>query len=96
MSRSHGLLSEIANVLQTRPTMHVRIEGHTDARGTHQHNMNLSQARADAVRLHLMALGIDAGRMDARGFGPDQPIETNRTGAGREKNRRVEFVITQQ
>jgi outer membrane protein OmpA-like peptidoglycan-associated protein len=96
MARSFSLLSEIANVLQTRPAMHVRIEGHTDARGTKKYNMTLSQARADAVRLYLAGMGIDGGRMDAQGFGPEQPIETNKTAAGREKNRRVEFVITQQ
>jgi OmpA-OmpF porin, OOP family len=96
MSRSYGLLAEIANVLQTRSTMQLRIEGHTDALGTKKLNMSLSQARADAVRTYLVGLGIEGERLDARGFGPDQPIETNKTAAGREKNRRVEFVITQQ
>jgi OOP family OmpA-OmpF porin len=96
MSRSFGLLGEIANVLQTRTTMRLRIEGHTDARGTPKHNLQLSDARADAVRVHLLGLGIDGARLEARGFGPEQPIETNKTAAGRERNRRVEFVITQQ
>jgi OOP family OmpA-OmpF porin len=96
MSRSYGLLSEIANVLQTRPTMRLRIEGHTDLRGTLKRNMSLSQERADSVRVYLVGLGIDGARLEARGFGPEQPIETNKTVAGREKNRRVEFVITQQ
>ena len=96
MARSYDLLAEIANVLRTRPTMRLRIEGHTDARGTVKHNMTLSQSRAEAVRVHLVGLGIDGTRLEARGFGPEQPIETNRTGSGRERNRRVEFVITQQ
>jgi OOP family OmpA-OmpF porin len=96
MSRSFGLLAEIANVLQTRPSMRVRIEGHTDARGTASHNVALSQARADAVSLHLVGLGVDSARMETRGFGSEQPIETNKTAAGRERNRRVEFVITTQ
>ena len=96
MSRSFGLLSEIANVLQSRPTMQVRIEGHTDARGTAKHNLALSQARAEAVRVHLAGLGVDGDRMNAQGFGSEQPIETNKTAAGRERNRRVEFVITTQ
>ena len=95
-SQSFGLLSEIANVLQTRPTMHIRIEGHTDTQGPRSRNMTLSQARADAVRFHLEGLGVSRERMESVGFGPDQPIETNRTTAGREKNRRVEFVIVQQ
>jgi OOP family OmpA-OmpF porin len=94
--RSFGLLDEIANVLRARPTMTVRIEGHTDSRGKHAHNMQLSTARAESVRQHLVGLGIEAARMDAKGYGPDQAIETNKTAAGREKNRRVEFIITQQ
>jgi OmpA-OmpF porin, OOP family len=94
--RSFSLLDEIGNVLKSRPTMTVRIEGHTDSRGTRKHNMSLSTARSESVRQHLVGLGIDPARMDAKGFGPDQPIETNKTAAGREKNRRVEFFITQQ
>ena len=96
LPRSYGLLSEIGQVLKARPTMRLRVEGHTDSVGPHQRNMALSQARADAVKQHLAGLGVGVDRMEAVGFGPDQPIETNRTGAGREKNRRVEFVITQQ
>jgi OOP family OmpA-OmpF porin len=95
-ARSFGLLDEIASVLRSRGTMTVRIEGHTDSRGTRAHNLQLSQARAEAVRAHLVGLGIDGGRMEAKGYGPDQPIETNKTAAGREKNRRVEFFIIQQ
>jgi OmpA-OmpF porin, OOP family len=95
-SRSFGLLDEIGSALRARVTMTVRIEGHTDARGTRAHNLQLSQSRAESVRAHLIGLGIDASRMEAKGFGPDQPIETNKTAAGREKNRRVEFFITQQ
>jgi OOP family OmpA-OmpF porin len=94
--RSFGLLDEIGAVLKSRPTMTVRIEGHTDSRGKRAHNMQLSQARAESVRQHLVGLGIDSARMEAKGYGPDQPIETNKTVAGREKNRRVEFIITKQ
>ncbi len=94
--RSYSLLDEVASVLRSRPTMTVRIEGHTDSRGTRAHNMKLSTARAGSVKQHLVGLGVDAARLDAQGFGPDQPIETNKTAAGREKNRRVEFIITQQ
>jgi outer membrane protein OmpA-like peptidoglycan-associated protein len=96
MPRSFSLLAEIGQVLQSRPTMTVRIEGHTDSRGKRPHNMTLSQSRADSVRQFLIGLGIEESRMEAKGFGPDQPIETNKTAAGREKNRRVEFFITKQ
>jgi OmpA-OmpF porin, OOP family len=96
MSKSFPLLDEVALALKGRPTMRVRIEGHTDSRGNRLLNTRLSQARADSVRTYLAGHGIAPDRMEARGFGPDQPIETNKTAAGREKNRRVEFVITQQ
>ncbi len=96
MPRSFSLLAEIGQVMQSRPTMTVRIEGHTDSRGKRPHNMTLSQSRADSVRQFLIGLGIEESRMEAKGFGPDQPIETNKTAAGREKNRRVEFFITKQ
>jgi outer membrane protein OmpA-like peptidoglycan-associated protein len=96
LSKSFGLLTEIAGALRSRPSLRVRIEGHTDTQGPRARNMALSQARADAVRAHLVGQGVDGTRLEAIGFGPDQPIETNRTTAGREKNRRVEFVIVQQ
>ena len=58
--------------------------------------MKLSAARAGSVRQHLVGLGVDAARMEPRASVPISPIETNKTAAGREKNRRVEFIITQQ
>jgi outer membrane protein OmpA-like peptidoglycan-associated protein len=94
--RSFPLLAEIGQVLASRPTMTVRIEGHTDSQGKRARNMTLSQSRADSVRQFLIGLGVEASRLESKGFGPDQPIETNKTAAGREKNRRVEFFITQQ
>jgi len=96
MPRSFPLLDEVADVLKTRLTMQVRVEGHTDSRGSRANNMRLSQARADAVKAYVVGRGIEAGRLVSVGFGPDQPIETNKTAAGRERNRRVEFMITQQ
>lgn len=96
MPKSFGLLDEVAQVLSARPSMKVRIEGHTDSRGGHAYNMRLSQARADSVKAYLLGKGIAGDRMEAIGYGPDRPIETNKTAAGRELNRRVEFMITQQ
>lgn len=95
-SRSFDLLEEVASVFKSRPKMRVRIEGHTDTQGKRPANLRLSQSRADAVKAHLMGLGVSSDRMESVGFGPDQPIETNRTSAGRERNRRVEFVMTAQ
>ncbi len=96
MSKSFGLLDEVVAVLSARPSMRVRIEGHTDIRGTHAYNVRLSQARADSVMAYLVGKGISSDRMEAKGYGPDQPIDNNKTAAGRERNRRVEFMITQQ
>jgi OOP family OmpA-OmpF porin len=96
MSKSFPLLDEVALALKSRPAMKVRVEGHTDSRGNRLLNTHLSQARADSVMAYLVGHGVASDRLEARGFGPDQPIETNKTALGREKNRRVDFVITQQ
>jgi outer membrane protein OmpA-like peptidoglycan-associated protein len=96
MPRSFGLLDEVVVALKARPSMKVRIEGHTDIRGGRAYNLRLSQSRADSVRAYLVGNGISSDRMEAKGYGPDQPIDDNKTTAGRERNRRVEFMITQQ
>lgn len=91
---SFPLLDEVAQALADNPTIHVRIEGHTDSRGSDRFNMKLSKGRAASVRSYLLDKGIDADRMIAEGYGETQPIADNRTAAGREQNRRVEFFIT--
>ncbi len=96
MPDSFAMLTEIADVLKAQQQIRVRIEGHTDSRGSLQHNMKLSQARATSVKEFLVGQGVDPSHMEARGFGPTQAIADNRTAAGREQNRRVEFIITSQ
>jgi outer membrane protein OmpA-like peptidoglycan-associated protein len=96
LKRSFPLLSEVADVLNTRLSVKLRIEGHTDSRGGDAYNLRLSQARATAVRDWLIDSGVASERLEAAGFGETQPIASNRTAVGREKNRRVEFFITQQ
>ena len=96
LSDSFAMLSEIGDVLKKRPEVKIRIEGHTDSRGSLNHNMKLSQSRADSVKQFLVGQGVAEDRMESRGFGPTQSIEDNRTAAGREANRRVEFIITAQ
>jgi len=94
MQKSFHLLEEVADALLNNPAMKLRIEGHTDSRGSDQLNKKLSQARADSVKKHLIEKGkIDESRLIAIGFGPEKPIASNKTAAGREKNRRVEFHI---
>jgi len=91
--RSHRLLGEVAQALRDHPKLRVMVEGHTDGQGSNSTNLELSQARADAVRQYLIDRGIAGERLTAIGFGEEQPIASNRTRAGREKNRRVEFTI---
>ena len=69
------------------------IEGHTDNQGKRGYNLKLSNARADALRKHMISKGVDAARLKTAGFGPDQPVDTNDTDEGRAKNRRVDFRI---
>jgi outer membrane protein OmpA-like peptidoglycan-associated protein len=94
--KNHPLLDEVASVLRSRASVHVRIDGHTDGRGNRSQNLRLSQSRAESVLLYLTGRGIGGDRMEARGYGPDRPIDSNSTTTGRERNRRVEFLITKQ
>lgn len=94
---SHGLLDEVAKVLTDNPQIELlQVEGHTDSTGTAALNRKLSQQRAESVMKYLASKGVVAGRMVAKGFGPDRPIADNGTDDGREKNRRVEFNILKQ
>lgn len=93
---SYALLNEVATALEDHPGIVVRIEGHTDSRGSRKFNLTLSKNRAASVREYLMGRGISPDRMVAEGFGESQPIADNRTRAGREENRRVVFAIVSQ
>jgi OmpA-OmpF porin, OOP family len=92
--RSTGLLSEIADVLQRNPSVkHVQVQGHTDNRGEPELNLALSQQRAESVVQWLVSAGIDAGRLEAKGFGDERPLVPNLTPDNRARNRRVQFMI---
>jgi len=86
-------LEEIGIMLQEHPDLRVSIEGHTDSDGDDAHNLTLSDGRATAVRTYLIeSFGIDAGRLEAKGFGETAPIAPNDTPEGKQENRRVEVV----
>ena len=96
LPRSFPLLDNVASVLSQHPEIqHIRVEGHTDSRGRHEHNIDLSQRRAQSVVRYLVEHGhIDAARLDAIGYGPDRPVvEHARTPAEHAQNRRVVFSI---
>jgi outer membrane protein OmpA-like peptidoglycan-associated protein len=91
---SFPLMNEIADVIIRNPDLtKIEIQGHTDNRGRPEHNMDLSQRRADSVRQWLIEHGVDGGRLEARGYGQDNPLVPNITPANRARNRRVQFMI---
>lgn len=95
--RSYGLLNQVAQVLENNPHLtSIRVEGHTDSRGAHEFNMQLSQDRAESVRAYLIDRGIESQRLKAVGYGPDRPVDDNATERGRAANRRVEFHIEEE
>jgi OOP family OmpA-OmpF porin len=94
---SFGLLGEIADVITKNPQIkRIQIEGHASSEGSASHNKKLSDERAKSVMAWLTQHGLDAARFTAVGFGSERPIADNSTDAGREQNRRVEFVILEQ
>lgn len=94
LPKSFQLLTQIAGVLKDHSEIaKVRVEGHTDDRGAHDYNVKLSQDRAESVKKFLVDKGVAGERLEARGFGPDQPADSNATEKGRENNRRVEFIV---
>lgn len=86
-------LSKVVDFVQRNPSARVRIEGHTDSTGSANLNQALSQRRAEAVMRALIEDGVDASRLEAVGFGKDQPVADNATEEGRARNRRVEIVV---
>lgn len=87
------VLDSAVAYLKARPNAAAEVRGHTDSVGNDEANMRLSKARAEAVRDHLIAGGIDAGRLTANGYGETEHIAPNDTPAGREQNRRVTLRI---
>ncbi len=94
---SFDLMNEIASVIAKNPQIkRLRIEGHASAEGDAKHNKTLSDDRSKSVMKYLTDHGISPKELVATGYGSDRPIADNATEDGREKNRRVEFVIVEQ
>ena len=89
-SEYHSDIKKVANFLKAYPKATAVLEGHTDAYGTDEYNLNLSKKRADSIKKYLVdKFGISASRISTRGFGESQPVASNKTKEGRQQNRRV-------
>lgn len=86
-------LADLAKILNKYPDTNILIEGHTDDTGTDDHNMNLSKDRAQSVSFYLATLEVKSARFSIAGYGETQPIVTNDTPEGRQKNRRVDIAV---
>lgn len=90
--KSFASLDQVAELL-VRKNLSLKLAGHTDNTGNRTRNMALSKARAESVKAYLVGKGVNPTRIEATGYGQDQPIASNATAAGRQQNRRVEFTI---
>jgi outer membrane protein OmpA-like peptidoglycan-associated protein len=91
---ARAVLKDIASQLVENPEYRVQISGHTDNTGSRAANLRLSVARARTVETFLEANGVPRTQVTSKGFGPDVPVASNKSAAGRGKNRRVELVRT--
>ncbi|ARU55811.1 OmpA family protein [Oleiphilus messinensis] len=87
------VLGSVAVVLKEFDETAIQVSGHTDSTGSLSFNQTLSEQRAFSVKNYLSAQGISSGRIHAAGYGPRQPVASNNTPEGREKNRRVELKL---
>ncbi len=94
-SESETELKIVINLLKANPKMRILISGHTDNTGSESHNKTLSENRANSVKNYLTAAGIEENRLQAKGFGSAQPMDSNDTDAGKARNRRIEMKILQ-
>src|SRR5215469_955993 len=90
---SQEQLTNIAEILKAYPQVQIRIGGYTDNTGDPAANLQLSQQRADNVMAELTRLGVDPSRMNAKGYGDENPVADNSTEEGRQKNRRISLRV---
>lgn len=87
-------IDRLATFMRENPDRRLSVEGHTDAVGSEELNLLLSQQRAERVRMALVVRGIDGARIATRGFGEANPVASNGTPEGRQRNRRIEIIIS--
>ena len=93
-SEAREALAKLSGIVLNYPSLHLTIEGHTDSTGGIELNQTLSENRAGSVQDYLAGQGLDAGSLSAKGFGMDRPVADNQTALGRQKNRRVEIIVS--
>lgn len=87
-------LARLSGIVLAHPELHLDVEGHTDATGGDDFNQKLSEQRADTVRSFLVRQGLASDSITSTGYGKTMPVASNDTAAGRQKNRRVELVVS--
>ena len=87
-------LAKLSGIVLNYPSLRLGIEGHTDSTGSPEFNQTLSEQRAAAVRDYLIKQGLDAGSLSSQGFGMNNPVADNSTTQGRQRNRRVEIIVS--
>lgn len=92
LTQDQGALSDLVRMLREAPGVRVQIQSHTELLPQGD-ALSLSRARAEAVVDHLTTAGVARDRLEAEGYGAERPVDTNRTQAGRDRNRRIELVI---
>lgn len=92
LPESKPQLEQVVQLLKADSALKLAVNGHTDASGDAAHNQQLSEGRAQAVVAALVAQGIAAARLSAKGFGDTQPVADNASDEGKARNRRVELV----
>lgn len=93
-AESTTILDQAVEVLNQQAAVSVRVEGHTDSRGSDAYNQTLSEKRAKSVMDYLVGKGINAARLTSAGFGESKPVAANDSAANMAKNRRVDLVVT--
>jgi outer membrane protein OmpA-like peptidoglycan-associated protein len=87
-------LAKISGIVLAYPSLALEVEGHTDSVGSDDSNVQLSESRANSVRVFLIGQGIVSSTIGAHGYGESQPVATNDTAVGRQQNRRVELIVS--
>jgi outer membrane protein OmpA-like peptidoglycan-associated protein/opacity protein-like surface antigen len=87
-------LAKLSGIVLNYPSLKLTVEGHTDNTGSAESNQNLSEQRANAVRDYLVKQGLNSSSVTAQGLGENTPVADNSTAEGREKNRRIEIIVS--